>query len=222
MSNAKKKTAGAIAASKEATPATPQPGSEPAPPLTREQKIATLALGPIGSTSVTAAAYAKQQAGPIDSGAAFHALVASIKGVRGADMCEPGDFLMAQAVALNAIFNALAMRSQVQQRMENLDPFMRLALKAQNQCRMTLETLAAIKNPPVVFARQANVANGPQQVNNVSVPGPTTHTTKPQNLETELLETHHGKRLDTRTKSQASSADPRMETVGVVHRAAHG
>ena len=31
---------------------------------------------------------------------------------------------------------------------------------------MTLETLASVKNPPVVYARQANIAHGPQQVNN--------------------------------------------------------
>jgi hypothetical protein len=43
---------------------------------------------------------------------------------------------------------------------------MRLALKAQSQCRATLEALANIKNPPVVIARQANFAAGPQQVNN--------------------------------------------------------
>jgi hypothetical protein len=42
-----------------------------------------------------------------------------------------------------------------------------MALKAQNQCRMSLETLATIKKPPVVFARQANINNGgQQQVNN--------------------------------------------------------
>jgi hypothetical protein len=35
---------------------------------------------------------------------------------------------------------------------------------------MTLETLATIKNPPVVFARQANIAQGPQQVNNQMMP----------------------------------------------------
>jgi len=44
-------------------------------------------------------------------------------------------------------------------------------LKAQSQCRATLEALAAIKNPPIVYARQANIAAGPQQVNN-GVPGP--------------------------------------------------
>jgi hypothetical protein len=43
---------------------------------------------------------------------------------------------------------------------------MRMALKAQAQCRATLETLATIKNPSVVFARQANIAQGPQQANN--------------------------------------------------------
>lgn len=41
--------------------------------------------------------------------------------------------------------------------------------KCSTQCRATLETLAEIKNPrPVVFVRQANIANGPQQVNNGS------------------------------------------------------
>ena len=46
------------------------------------------------------------------------------------------------------------------------DRYMRLALKAQAQCRATVETLAEIKNPPTLFARQANIAHGPQQVNN--------------------------------------------------------
>ena len=41
-----------------------------------------------------------------------------------------------------------------------------MALRAQNQCRMTLETIATIKNPSVVFAKQANIAAGHQQVNN--------------------------------------------------------
>ena len=51
--------------------------------------------------------------------------------------------------------------------MNQLDANLRLALKAQAQCRATLEALAAIKNPqPVFFVRQANIAHGPQQVNN--------------------------------------------------------
>jgi hypothetical protein len=50
----------------------------------------------------------------------------------------------------------------------------RLTLKAVGQCRATLETLAAIKNPLVVFAKQANMAHGPQQVKQRHAPdGPT-------------------------------------------------
>jgi hypothetical protein len=47
---------------------------------------------------------------------------------------------------------------------DQIDRFTRLALKAQGQCRATIETLALMKNPPTVFARQANIAHGPQQV----------------------------------------------------------
>ena len=39
--------------------------------------------------------------------------------------------------------------------------YMRLTLKAQGQRRATLETLAAIKNPTTMFARQANITQGP-------------------------------------------------------------
>jgi len=46
------------------------------------------------------------------------------------------------------------------------EPYLRLALKAQSQSRASIESLAQIKNPPVVYARQAYLANGPQQVNN--------------------------------------------------------
>lgn len=42
-----------------------------------------------------------------------------------------------------------------------------MALKAQAQCRATLEALAEIKNPrPVAFVKQANISGEHQQVNN--------------------------------------------------------
>ena len=44
---------------------------------------------------------------------------------------------------------------------------LKLAFKAQSQCRTTLETLAEIKSPrSVAFVRQANTSAGPQQLNN--------------------------------------------------------
>src|SRR5262249_46188418 len=44
-------------------------------------------------------------------------------------------------------------------------------LKAQAQCRAALETLVDMKNPaPFAYVRQANIAHGPQQVNNAPPP----------------------------------------------------
>lgn len=76
--------------------------------------------------------------------------------------------LTTQAFALDAIFMSLARRAQLNmgEYIDAADRYMRLALKAQGQYRATLETLANIKNPPVAVARQANISNGPQQVNN--------------------------------------------------------
>jgi hypothetical protein len=47
---------------------------------------------------------------------------------------------------------------------------MRVALKAQSQSRCTIDSLADIKNPRPVFAKQTNIANGPQQVNSTTGP----------------------------------------------------
>ena len=76
--------------------------------------------------------------------------------------------ILTRGVALNAMFAELARRAALNmgQHLDVTDRYLRLALKAQSQSRATIETLAAIKNPPTVFARQMNVAHGPQQVNN--------------------------------------------------------
>lgn len=98
------------------------------------------------------------------------------------------------------------------------DRYMRLALKAQGQCRATLETLANLKNPPVVVARQANITNGPQQVNNTMNAGA-------ENLkfgQNELLEDkgHEKERVDFGTSGATVSRDTAMATVGEIHRPA--
>jgi hypothetical protein len=102
-----------------------------------------------------------------------------------------------------------------------------MALKAQAQCRMTLETLAALKNPPVVFAKQANINNGGQpQVNNAPSPvAPAragAHAERSSTEKTELLEQQHGERLDTGEASTAGRTDPHMAAVGAVHRPQDG
>lgn len=80
---------------------------------------------------------------------------------------RPEAMLIAQAHTLEAIFNNLARKSWAAgDRLDVAERFLRLALKAQGQCRATLETLVTIKSPPMVVAKQANIAHGPQQINN--------------------------------------------------------
>jgi hypothetical protein len=96
---------------------------------------------------------------------------------------------------------------------------MRMALKAQNQCRMTLETLSNIKNPPVIFAKQANISNN-QQINN-GVPAHS-QAEEIKNKQNKILEHTHGERLDTRTKGEAIPVNSHMETLGEEHGAKIG
>ena len=107
------------------------------------------------------------------------------------DLSKAERMLAAQAITLQSLFTRLTIRGLEQTHMSNIEGFTRLALRAQNQCRATLETLAVIKNPPVVYARQANVAvGGPQQVNN--------HLAHPETKigQNQLLETSNGSWLD--------------------------
>jgi hypothetical protein len=70
-----------------------------------------------------------------------------------------------QAITLNTMFNRLATRANSQEYMKTMDTYVRLALKSQAQCRSTVEALALLKNPQP-YIRQANIAQGHQQVNN--------------------------------------------------------
>ena len=81
--------------------------------------------------------------------------------------------LMSQSIALNNLFVSLARKASSQEYVKQYETFLRLALKAQSQCRATLETLAVVKNPPVVYAKTANIAQN-QQINNGAPP--TQHT----------------------------------------------
>ena len=77
-----------------------------------------------------------------------------------------------------------------------------------------METLGNLRNPRTFIAQQANIAHGPQQVNN----GELTRTRETQSEQSKLLEQTNGEWLDTGAAGQAISSDPAMATVGAVHR----
>ena len=127
---------------------------------------------------------------------------------------------MAQAHTLDAIFNRLAGHAAmyVGEQPDMVETYLKLALRSQSQCRASIEALGALKNPPVVFAKQANFAQGHQQVNNgVGHGGPSPRTQETRIPQTELLEAEHGQRMDTRAPRAPGRADPALATVGAVN-----
>jgi len=97
-----------------------------------------------------------------------------------------------QFLTLDAIFGNLAERSQRQEYINQVDTYLRLALKAQAQARATAEALALLKNP-MPYIKQANIAQGHQQVNNMSArtsahTGIASHAEKSASAPNKLLE----------------------------------
>jgi hypothetical protein len=88
---------------------------------------------------------------------------------------------------------------------------MRTALRAQNQCPANLETLAALKNPQVIFAKQANVSQCHQQINNY--PG-----ALGESEQSKLLPDRAYEQLDTRTATTPSGVD---SPVGAINGTPH-
>ena len=79
-----------------------------------------------------------------------------------------------------------------------------------------------MKNPPMVFARQANIANGPQQVNNGTVPLAERTNSRPRQTVAEpnkLSGANHELPQDTGASPATSGANPDLAAVGAVNRA---
>ncbi|CAD6551429.1 hypothetical protein ACFQ3P_30220 [Paraburkholderia sabiae] len=143
------------------------------------------------------------------------------------DMRGVERMLVAQANTLDMIFNQLARKAAHCEYLNQFQVNMAMALKAQAQSRATLEALAELKNPrAVAFVNQANIAHGPQQVNNHTKDGgaPPWHHARAEdsaNPSNELLPDDHGTTLDAATAGAAGRSDPTLEAVGKFDGTAH-
>lgn len=90
-----------------------------------------------------------------------------VERVQAGDMSEVEAMLLSQAISLQTTYASLARKAAAQEYLKTYQVHMTLALKAQAQSRATLEALIELKHPrhPPTFVKQANIANGPQQVN---------------------------------------------------------
>jgi hypothetical protein len=181
--------------------------------------LARLALRPSVRAAITAQTFSKTF-GELDINALVDELAAQTSLANSGDMARSEAMLISQAHTLEAIFHELAGRAALNmgEYISAAEVYLRLALKAQSQCRATLETLAEMKNPrPMTFVKQANVAHGPQQVNNAPTEPPS-RARGSENQPNKLLEQQHGERLDGGATPSAIGTDSAMATVEEVHR----
>lgn len=175
------------------------------------------------NASTVIGAFGRDVFGDVDTQEAYERLQDVTHKANSAKVSER--MLLSQAHALDVMFANLARRaaSHIGQNMlPAMETYMRLALRAQNQARMTLETLATIKNPPVVFAKQANIANN-QQVNNGDAV-PVAHAGETGNRPNEQSRIGHdkGQSLDGDTLQGAIGSRAPLEAVAAVNRPKDG
>lgn len=183
---------------------------------TVDAATARAVVTPLVANASTALDYSKEMFPDLSLNDCVNALQERCESIIAGDLAAAESTLSAQAVALDAVFNSLAKRAIHAEYMDNFERYLRLALKAQSQCRATLETLVAIKNPPVIYAKQANIANGPQQVNNGAARF--SQAGEIQSEHSQLSGGTHELLPDTRASSDASRANPTLETLGEINR----
>ena len=176
-----------------------------------------------GSVAIKAAAAKKF--GDIDDLHLGLLLEQQIRKLKTGDMAPVEEMLYLQAKSLEVLYTQLLHRSMACDHLPALQANLALALKAQTQCRSTLQALADIKNPrAVAFVRQANIAQQ-QQVNNGASASPArARVETPVQPANELLEdASHGQheRMDPGAQGAPARSNPAVEAVGAVDGAAH-
>jgi hypothetical protein len=188
----------------------------------RERLMAEVSLSSEVINAKTAKSFSKGAFGEIDLTETVGVMRELTKQVNNGSLTELENTLTAQATTLNVIFNSLAQRAALNmgEHMGACETYLRMAFKAQAQCRATIETLAEVKYPKAAtFVRQRNVAyqqqvnNGENRSRNLSSSTHARAHEKSTNQPNELLEAQHGERLDTRTKIKAGGNDQNMDTV---------
>lgn len=195
------------------------PTAAPADRMADEKRLPSLAqvlLRPSVQAACTIRPYSAIAVGleEVDIESLIAELSAQVKQISDGDLRRAEAMLIVQAHTLDAVFNTLARRAAKAEYMPALEGYLRLALKAQSQCRATLETLALVKNPaPVAFVRQANIGQAVQVNNAATAAGEASRAEESENTQTKLLEAQHGERLDREPTSTTGRANPNVAAV---------
>lgn len=163
MAKAKKPANTAKAKPQATLQASPLDGEE------REATLARLALAPGPRHATIGNCYAASlfsENHPLDITASTGVIGDAMAKARNGNKSLASDILAAQAVALDTMFTELARRSAANmgQYLDASERYMRLALKAQANCRATLEALAKLHQPREQTVKHVHVNEGGQAI----------------------------------------------------------
>lgn len=140
-------------------------------PKSDKRLRAELNINPAIRSAITVREFGCGARDDLDLGETADEVGRKVQRVQNGDLSEVEAMLTAQAISLDGVFNEMATRAATNfgQHMDVAETYLRLAFKAQSQCRATLETLAEVKHPKAAtFIRQTNIAER-QQVHNAPV-----------------------------------------------------
>lgn len=182
----------------------------PKPHQSRDEAIADKLLQSSALSSAVIESFkANLQGESVDFVLALGLLEHEVNKLQSGDLSRIEEMLLSQAVALELMFASLARRAKSQEKLLQYETHMRFALKAQSQSRATLQALIALKQPnQTTFVKQANIAQGHQQVNNL--------IEKTEISQNELLRTSHAK-LDYRRTAKAKRANSKVEALDKIN-----
>ena len=184
-----------------------------------------MALSPTIQAALTAIAVQRsplsQEPQHLDINVLIDLLVASTKRFHYDDIRGIEAGLLGQASTLGLIFQTFARRGCEAYTNEQRESEFGIAFRAQSQCRATLATLVAVKNPAsVALVSQTNIAHGPQLVNNGGRPkARRTAKRKSRYRQSKQSGPRHELLPDGRASAAESRGNTEMEAVGEVHRA---
>ena len=179
------------------------------------ERYAKISLSASAMSAVLSADFSKSMFPDVKLDDSISALSEKITSIQNGDLQSIEAMLIGQAQALQTMFVSLGRQAASKTSLPQYTAFMNLALKAQSQSRATIQALIELKSPKqATFVKQANIANGNQQVNNVTSTQAHAHAKENGNQPNELLEVNNGsENMDARTVQTTSRAYKTMATV---------
>ena len=102
--------------------------------------------------------------------AVLNAITEQAQRVNAGDLRDVEARLVASIATLDALFHRYIAKSEQAPSPRMQEMYAKMAFRAKGQVIRAAEALTGIKAGPLVIAKQVNMANGPQQVNNCQEP----------------------------------------------------